>query len=346
MSAMTEATRLVSNTAKSRQNMASGNDTNKQQPLGRKKRFWVLPLKAFRRRFRKTNAHTLAASTAETIQSISQEATSSVCESALTGSPKLILETFDPFQDLAPERKEPLFLDDKPSPAVRPNFPFETSWEEAPKLEYHADEDECAVSLAEKSLPREVVCGHDYRVGNSTITMTKPKPKGEPKKLEPRNEFMLFNILPKCFMFDGDPSQFPVLEVYDNLLDDSDEETVAILETIDTYLKEKYELQRAANNGEDFANLSGFEYHKDKDFLRAHVPGFSEDDVSFIPEPEDVVWTEFNKGCGGKSAELLADGFVLLPERLFGNFFKKRYAFECLPDSPNMVSSTDCNTHK
>ena len=48
---------------------------------------------------------------------------------------------------------------------------------------------------------------------------------------------LLTNLLPQCTVFEGDPSKLPVLQGYNNLLDD--EETLATFETIDTYLKQK-----------------------------------------------------------------------------------------------------------
>ena len=371
MSAMTEATRHASNTAKSRQNTPIDKNTvpatKMQQPLDRTKRFWVVPLKMFRRGFISKDV-TPGGSTAERADSESvprtvsvkeKQTTSSVCESTLTERMP-ILDTSDPFCDggasgkscQAPER---LFLLENEPSIDRPKSPFDYTLEEKLEDPRHEKAEDCTdeVSVDECSLPRELFYDDDNTLGNSTITMAKLKPKQGVKKPEADNKMILFNILPECSIFDGDPSQFPVLEGYDNLLD-GDEETVATLETIDTYLREKRRVELDVNTFSNFWNddtfrdisdelvsLGGFESHEGTDFLRAHIPGFSDDDVTFVPEPEEVIWTELYKGCGVKSVERLTDGFVLLPERLFGNFTKERCAFEYVPDSPTMVSSTD-----
>lgn len=393
MSEVTDTTRLASNTTKRRPR--APNQTNakavgiKQQPLQRKKRFWVVPLKAFRRRFKK--ADTSVISTAATPGTIPNavalphvQSSNSDCESTLTGSPKVSLGKFDSLQEEEKIRVKETFAssdnsnaDSKPYQSLQrksvilPDGELSPMLGRTPESEFEArgslgqvqggasaggepaaltERETCATSVAKSPFPAEVFFADETSVGNSTITMTKLKPQDT--KPEPEEQLGLFSIFPECARFDGDPSMYPVLEGYGNLVDG--EETVATLETIDSYLKQKEGMQSSRNASstwwneddmqdmgeETLASIGGFEYHADTDILRTRIRGFTDDDITYVPRPEDVVWTELYKGCHVRSLEQLTDGFVLLPEQMTGAF-KGRCALKDAPESPTVVSSTN-----
>lgn len=408
---MTETTRPISNTRKSVSTIEEhtiSSRPSKSASTKSKKRFWIVPLLALKRRLaaEKLSSPILSTSPAKSVSNAAKvkkqgSATMSLSSNLLESSSSETFVAFPGVCTVPPQMKSPkkptprvqlatqcspsrsvgktskeraenesretgmirqtesnVFTDDEIL-AIRPNFfnskRKETRAESAPKdfppkeVEFLQKDNPSGVSFKHALPPQEVVVSDQTVDNSSTITM-RHLPTHANSKAD--NQAPFFNILPDCAIFDEDPSKLSFLEDYGNLIDD--EETLATLETIDTYLKKKGALRGGTvdqswfNDGgsprnveEELMSLGGFEYHEDTDILRARIPGLTDDDVSFVPGPEDVMWTELYKGCGVRSAEYLVDGLVLLPEKFIGLVQQKEHDIKEIVESPTLVSTSE-----
>lgn len=346
----------------------------------KKKRFWVGSIKALSRRLHKkptdtncknsTLSHVPSAvnvkSDESTTSSPSRSRTSEdeltkKSRSASTSDLDEILDAFssnvdppnnppikpkqEPLKDVKQSSKD-LFAKDDLFPGrietfeSKPAIPHRQSFTRSPATE----EELCTVISA--SMPHEVAFGDETIAGDhSTITMMKNLSFTQ----EPEESLNLMDLLPQCTMFDSDPSQTPVLQGYGSIMDD--ETTLATYETIDTYMKNKKKKKKKGSdnwwndNGDtdDENSLGGFNVHRDSSWVlqAAKFDEINDDDeLTFIPRPVDVVWTEIYKGCGVHAAEQLTDGIIGFPKKV-GSLFSTKYDAPKIKELPTLESSSD-----
>ena len=181
----------------------------------------------------------------------------------------------------------------------------------------------------EVSPPNEVVI-EETVADNSTITMVRNQ------TYESLNEQDNRVLALKFFgyeVFRSDPSKDAILRGYRSWRD-IDDVTFPSKESKGSHLKKNPTAEGAIKlwweDGLNATNLNGrglavIQHCEDSDEPTGTVESTTmEDEVSFVPSPEDVVWTELNKGCGVQTAEHFTNGVLMIPENLYSTFRKRR----------------------